>query len=122
MSKRQLIDEIRSVNRTALPEFLAKFDERDLTDYLQNLLRSRTPRPWGSSARGQYLTAHKPMMDTPARATLAVTATAVATLPAGDADDFDDDPWLDETFEAAAPVAIAASNTATTPASDKWLF
>jgi len=51
MSKRQLIDEIRVMNRTALPEFLARFDEVDLNDYLGHLQRTRKPRLTGDSAR-----------------------------------------------------------------------
>ncbi|MCL2647480.1 MAG: hypothetical protein FWD61_10835 [Phycisphaerales bacterium] len=37
MSKRQLIDEILRVNRTATPEFLAKFDENALKAYLDRV-------------------------------------------------------------------------------------
>ena len=37
MSKRQLIDEIRDLNPTASIEFLAQFNEADLTAYLGNL-------------------------------------------------------------------------------------
>ncbi|MCL2640758.1 MAG: hypothetical protein FWD53_07935 [Phycisphaerales bacterium] len=37
MSKRELIDEIRQVNRTASPEFLARFQENDLKAYLDRM-------------------------------------------------------------------------------------
>jgi hypothetical protein len=37
MSKRQLIDEIRSLNPTAQPQFLAQFDEPALQQYLEHL-------------------------------------------------------------------------------------
>ena len=39
------------MNRTALPEFLARFDEVDLNDYLGHLQRTRKPRLTGDSAR-----------------------------------------------------------------------
>ena len=38
MSKRELIDCICEINRSAKPEFLAKFSEDDLGDYLENLM------------------------------------------------------------------------------------
>lgn len=37
MSKRELIDAIRQVNRTVAPEFLALFQERDLKAYLDRV-------------------------------------------------------------------------------------
>lgn len=45
MTKRQLIDEIRSLNVTAEPGFLASFGEADLTEYLQHLQTARQRRP-----------------------------------------------------------------------------
>jgi hypothetical protein len=41
MSKRELIDEILQHNRTAAPEFLAKFAESELKAYLQRVLQIR---------------------------------------------------------------------------------
>jgi hypothetical protein len=38
MSKRELIDCIIELNRTAKPEFLAQFSPEDLDKYLDNLL------------------------------------------------------------------------------------
>ena len=38
MSKRELIDCICQINRSAKAEFLATFSEQDLTDYLEHLL------------------------------------------------------------------------------------
>ncbi|HML72927.1 MAG TPA: hypothetical protein PKB02_00395 [Anaerohalosphaeraceae bacterium] len=38
MSKRELIDCILEINRTAKPEFLAQFSSEDLDKYLENLL------------------------------------------------------------------------------------
>jgi len=37
MSKRQLIDDIRKLNLTAQPQFLAQFDEDALKQYLEHL-------------------------------------------------------------------------------------
>jgi len=38
MSKRELIDCIREINRTAKPEFLAGFSVDELGDYLEHLM------------------------------------------------------------------------------------
>ena len=38
MSKRELIDCIIEINRSANPEFLAGFSENDLGDYLEHLM------------------------------------------------------------------------------------
>ncbi len=38
MSKRELIDCICEINRTAKPEFLALFSEDELGDYLEHLM------------------------------------------------------------------------------------
>ena len=38
MSKRELIDCICEINKTARPDFLASFTEEDLTDYLEHLM------------------------------------------------------------------------------------
>jgi hypothetical protein len=38
MSKRELIDCIREINKGAKPEFLADFSREDLNDYLENLM------------------------------------------------------------------------------------
>jgi len=38
MSKRELIDYIREINRSARPEFLAAFSKEDLNDYLEHLM------------------------------------------------------------------------------------
>jgi len=38
MSKRELIDCIRQINKSAKPEFLAAFSEEELTDYLEHLM------------------------------------------------------------------------------------
>lgn len=44
MTKRQLIDEIVTINHSAEPGFLAKFDDCELDDYLRHLHLARTPR------------------------------------------------------------------------------
>jgi hypothetical protein len=41
MDKRQLIDEIRRLNTTAQPQFLAQFDENSLAEYLDHLQAAR---------------------------------------------------------------------------------
>lgn len=41
MNKRQLIDDIRRINATARPEFLAQFDESALKQYLDHLEEAR---------------------------------------------------------------------------------
>ena len=51
MTKRQLIDEIVTINHTAKPGFLAKFDDPDLDAYLQHLRLARTPRLPGDPHR-----------------------------------------------------------------------
>lgn len=37
MTKRQLIDDIRKINATAQPQFLAQFDDAALKQYLEHL-------------------------------------------------------------------------------------
>jgi len=37
MDKKELIERICQINRTAKPEFLAKFSEQELTAYLEHL-------------------------------------------------------------------------------------
>jgi hypothetical protein len=38
MDKRELIDCIREINKSARPEFLANFSEEELKDYLEHLM------------------------------------------------------------------------------------
>ena len=38
MSKRELIDYICEINKSAKPEFLADFSERELNSYLEHLM------------------------------------------------------------------------------------
>ena len=51
MTKRQLVDEIVAINRTAKPAFLARFDDEDLEDYLSHLRTAQGPRLTGDSGR-----------------------------------------------------------------------
>ena len=44
MSKRQLIDEIRELNTTVQPPFLAQFDEPALRQYLEHLQGAQQKR------------------------------------------------------------------------------
>ena len=44
MSKRQLIDDIRRINTTVEPRFLAQFDEEALKQYLQHLQSAQEKR------------------------------------------------------------------------------
>jgi hypothetical protein len=39
MDKQELIDSIREINKTAKPEFLARFSEEELSTYLKQLMR-----------------------------------------------------------------------------------
>lgn len=41
MNKRQLIDDIRTINTSAAPQFLAQFNETALQQYLDHLKASR---------------------------------------------------------------------------------
>ena len=51
MTKRQLIDQIVTMNRSAEPAFLARFSDDQLDAYLQHLRVARTPRPRGDASR-----------------------------------------------------------------------
>lgn len=51
MTKRQLIEQIISINQTAEPSFLAGFDDTDLDEYLQHLRQAAQPRISGDRHR-----------------------------------------------------------------------
>lgn len=51
MTKRQLIDEIVSINQSAQPGFLARFGDGELNEYLRHLHLTRTPRLSGDRRR-----------------------------------------------------------------------
>jgi hypothetical protein len=40
VDKIELIERIREINKTAKPEFLAKFSEKELRAYLEHLMRA----------------------------------------------------------------------------------
>jgi hypothetical protein len=44
MCKRQLIDQIRELNMTAQPQFLSRFDEAALKEYLEHLRAAQLRR------------------------------------------------------------------------------
>ncbi len=52
MTKRQTIDQILNMNRSAKPEFLAQFDQEDLDEYLRHLHIARSPRLCTGSGEG----------------------------------------------------------------------
>ncbi len=51
MTKRQLIDEIIGINQTAEPQFLARFNDDELTQYLDHLRSAELPRLSGDPCR-----------------------------------------------------------------------
>ncbi len=51
MTKRQLIDEIVSLNHSAQPGFLAQFEHPDLDEYLRHLMVTQSPRLAGDPHR-----------------------------------------------------------------------
>jgi hypothetical protein len=55
MNKRQLIDNIRDINQSVRPEFLAQFDEPALAQYLEHLQSAQRKRlqipQWVKQAR-----------------------------------------------------------------------
>lgn len=54
MTKRQLIDEILTLNRSARPEFLARFGDQDLGEYLDHLQATQKPRLQGDAGRFEH--------------------------------------------------------------------
>ncbi|MFW6132552.1 MAG: hypothetical protein ACOC8F_01550 [Planctomycetota bacterium] len=51
MNKRELIDAITGINRSAQPAFLALFSDEELGEYLAHLRRVDAPRLTGDAAR-----------------------------------------------------------------------
>lgn len=117
MTKRELIEEIGLLNPTAKPEFLARFDEGDLQEYLEHLRWVGTPGSFGSGRWEKRPTApaqergSKPppeaVEDPPARRTEESTA-AVAVAEA------EEDP------QAASP--FADSSDSSNEESPAWLY
>ena len=77
MTKRQLIDQITHINRSANPDFLARFDDVDLDDYLQHLKVIQIPRLSGDSRRFDHYFEDGPSL----RLADTMIATAVSDLP-----------------------------------------
>lgn len=96
MTKRQLIDEILERNTTADVEFLARFDDSELDDYLTNLRRLQTPRLTGDASRYEkYFQFNVPARPVPPRADRDVCP----CLPVEESD-VDDSFWhLDQEYE-----------------------
>ena len=71
MSKRELINAILTYNRTAAPEFLAKFDEQDLKAYLDRVCVVRAtitvPPQIRRPARGVNTKSRSPPLQRPRR-------------------------------------------------------
>ena len=68
MTKRQLIDEIKTINHSAHPEFLARFSNEDLDSYLQHLQSARGPRLTGDASRfAKYFQPRQPRPQRQAR-------------------------------------------------------
>lgn len=66
MTKRQLIEDILTLNRTAEPAFLARFDDSDLHQYLDHLRVARAPRLSGDTSRyAKYFASSDPNAATP---------------------------------------------------------
>lgn len=83
MTKRELIDEILTINRSAEPGFLAKFGDADLNDYLAHLRMLNVPRMTGDSSRyAKYFatTATAPSQPAVANRPLTVVATDLDLL------------------------------------------
>lgn len=73
MTKRQIIDEIITINRSAKPEFLADFEDTELDRYLLHLQVIGTPRLSGDPHRFDKYFEDLPTIPAPRR-TQAVAA------------------------------------------------
>ncbi|MBN1554975.1 MAG: hypothetical protein JXA11_09530 [Phycisphaerae bacterium] len=94
MTKRQLIDEILVRNTSADPEFLSRFDDEELDDYLVNLRRLQAPRLTGDASRYEKYFA----FNTPAKPVAPAEMTSPC-LPAEEGE-VDDCFWhFDQEFE-----------------------
>ncbi len=130
MTKRQLIDDIVAINHSAQPEFLAQFQDQELTEYLEHLALLRQPRPHADPhSFDRYFEQAQPIPQDSA-----IQIEPVTTVPAApgalEYDEYDDD----EEIEAAPdtqPVAVAASSpdeevqtpfAETEEDSESWLF
>jgi len=99
MTKRQIIDEIITINRTAKPEFLAEFEGAELDRYLEHLQVIGTPRLSGDPHRFDKYFEDLPTIPAPRQ------AQAVAILEDDDLPDLisEDFPEQDQTPSNAEP-------------------
>jgi len=65
MTKRELIDEILAINRSASPSFLARFTDVQLDEYLAHLHVLSTPRLRGSAERYEKYFRNCPAIQSP---------------------------------------------------------
>ena len=65
MTKRQLIDEILTMNKTAKPAFLARFAQDDLEEYLRQLLGLNKPVLTGNAGRYEKYFVYRPSQAKP---------------------------------------------------------
>jgi hypothetical protein len=99
MTKRQLIDEILCLNHTAQPDFLARFDDGELTEYLDHLQTARIPRLSGSAGRYERYFRKVPTIPTQQTATETATMTVAAVAdgdqyqPHDESASMDPTPW-----------------------------
>lgn len=103
MTKRQLIDEIVTMNRSADPGFLARFDDSDLNEYLAHLQWTQTPRLAGDPHRYDMYFENCPTIAFESTATLmaddapAERQTPGLSIVAVEPPDEQDDPEIDRT-------------------------
>jgi len=137
MTKRQLIDEILAINRSANPRFLAEFDPCELSEYLAHLLAIREPRTQGGPWWPEKHVKGRPA------APASTSADAEEALPqargnphaaAEELGEAEGDIFLDDALpESAEPAVVAATSHAgrrtagrpgsrTAKTSGKWLF
>jgi len=113
MTKRELIDEILTINHTAEPAFLARFEDAELGKYLSHLHVLDSPRLSGDASRyDRYfrncpkIPATRPQWRTEPR----LDETVPATLPAE----------TDERTEQAAHEPAQPAETPQPPPADEW--
>ena len=88
MTKRELIDRIVEINRSASPGFLARFDDNQLDEYLAHLKVLETPRLSGNAARYEKYFQDCPTIHA-ARPLWRTDSSAVEEVPVDDLDDED---------------------------------
>ena len=86
MTKRELIDKIIAINKSATPGFLARFDDVQLDEYLAHLRILQTPRLSGSAQRYEKYFENCPTIHAPRP----LWRTDSAPVEEIAADDFDD--------------------------------